>query len=128
MEDARLIASNIDKDQFKEETEEEKKIRWGNPKYDVKKLLEELELKDKIPKLEEHKIDDEMFWLLEEGDFEGKLEISLYGQRKQLMAKIADIKEEHTKNMEEKDKLKDQLTDEDKKNIELLASGPVEEK
>ena len=41
MEDARLIASNIDQDQFKEETEEEKKVRWGYPKYDVKKLLEE---------------------------------------------------------------------------------------
>lgn len=68
-----------------------------------------------------------MFWELAEGDFEGKLEVSLYGQRKQLMAKIEEIKEEHKKAMEEKDKLKDKLSDEDKKNIEVLAKGPVEE-
>ena len=41
MEDARVIAAGIDQNQFKEETEEEKKVRWGNPKYDIKKLLEE---------------------------------------------------------------------------------------
>jgi len=52
-----------------------------------------------------------MFWELAEGDFEGKLEVSLYGQRKQLMAKIEEIKEEHKKAMEEKDKLKDKLSD-----------------
>lgn len=68
-----------------------------------------------------------MFWELAEGDFEAKLEVSLYGQRKQLMAKIEEIKEEHKKAMEEKDKLKDKLSDEDKKNIEVLAKGPVEE-
>ena len=66
MEDARVIAANIDQDQFKEETEEEKKVRWGHPKYDIKKLLEEQDLKDSIPKLEEHKIDDDIFWQLEE--------------------------------------------------------------
>lgn len=41
MEDARVIAANIDQDQFKEETEEEKTARWGHPDYDIKKLLEE---------------------------------------------------------------------------------------
>jgi hypothetical protein len=54
MEDARVIAANTDPNQFKEETEEEKKERWGFPEYDPKKLLEEFDLKDKIPKLEEH--------------------------------------------------------------------------
>lgn len=41
MDDARVIAAGIDQDQFKDETEEEKKVRWGHPKYDIKKLLEE---------------------------------------------------------------------------------------
>lgn len=54
MEDARVIAANTDPNLFKEETEEEKKERWGYPAYDPKKLLEEFDLKDSIPMLEEH--------------------------------------------------------------------------
>jgi hypothetical protein len=88
MEDARVIAANIDQDQFKEETEEEKKVRWGHPKHDIKKLLEELDLKDTITKLEEIKIDDELFWSIEEKEFEEKVEVKVFGQRKMLMAKI----------------------------------------
>ena len=62
VEDPRIIAANIDQDQFKEESEEEKQARWGHPKYDIKKLLEEQDLKECIPKLDEQKIDDELFW------------------------------------------------------------------
>ena len=104
MDDARVIAAGIDQDQFKDETEEEKKARWGHPKYDIKKLLEEQDLKDSIPKLDENKIDDELFWQLEEKEFSEKLEVKVFGQLKMLMARIKEIKDDHTKSMEEKDK------------------------
>jgi len=128
MDDARVIAAGIDQDQFKDETEEEKKVRWGHPKYDIKKLLEEQDLKDMIPKLDENKIDDELFWQLEEKEFSEKLEVKVFGQLKMLMAKIKEIKDDHAKSMEEKDKLKDELTEDDKKKIAVLASGAEDEK
>lgn len=127
MDDARVIAAGIDQDQFKDETEEEKKVRWGYPKYDIKKLLEEQDLKDIIPKLDENKIDAELFWQLEEKEFSEKLEVKVFGQLKMLMAKIKEIKDDHAKSMEEKDKLKDELTEDDKKKIAVLASGAEEE-
>lgn len=123
MEDARVIAANIDMSQFKDETEEEKLARWGHPSYDIKKLLEEQDLKDSIPKLEEHKIDSELFWQLAEGEFTEKLDVKVYGQVKMLMHKIEEIKADHKKQNEEKDKLKDKLTEEDKKKIEVLGEA-----
>lgn len=122
MEDARVIAANIDQDQFKEETEEEKKARWGHPDYDIKKLLEEQDLKESIPKLEEHKIDSEIFWQLGEKEFTEKLDVKVFGQVKLLMLKIEEIKESHKKKNEEKDKLKDKLTEEDKKKLLVLSN------
>lgn len=99
-----MIAANIDTSQFREETEEEKKERWGHPTYDIKQLLTEQGLKDKIEKLEEKKIDAQIFWELNEKDLENELGVSVFGQRKLLMERMQDLKEEHTKAMEKKDK------------------------
>ena len=90
-----MIAANIDVSQFKEETEEEKKERWGHPTYDIKQLLTEQGLKESIAKLEEKKIDDQLFWELNEGEFESQLEVKIYGQRKLLMERIQELKDEH---------------------------------
>ena len=90
-----MIAANIDVSQFKEETEDEKKERWGHPTYDVKQLLTEQGLKESIAKLEEKKIDDQLFWELNEGEFESQLEVKIYGQRKLLMERIQELKDEH---------------------------------
>ena len=90
-----MIAANIDVSQFKEETEDEKKERWGHPTYDIKQLLTEQGLKESIAKLEEKKIDDQLFWELNEGEFESQLEVKIYGQRKLLMERIQELKDEH---------------------------------
>jgi hypothetical protein len=126
MEDARVIAADADASLLKEETEEEKKERWGHPAYDPKKLLEEFECKDSIPKLEEHKIDDALFWQLEEGEVGDKLEVKVFGTLKMLMKRIAEIKEEHEKTMAQRDKDKKKLSQEDKAKLAVLADGGQE--
>lgn len=123
MEDARVIAANTDASLLKEETEEEKQERWGHPEYDPKKLLEEFDCKDSIPKLEEHKIDNALFWQLDEGEIADKLEVKVFGTLKLLMNRIAEIQEEHKKAMEQKDKDKEKLSEEDKKKLAVLVSG-----
>lgn len=122
MEDARVIAANTDPSLLKEETEEEKLERWGHPAHDPKQLLEEVECKESIPKLEEHKIDDALFWQLGEGEIGDKLEVKVFGTLKLLMLRIAEIKEEHKMKMEQLDKDKDKLSAEDKKKLAVLAS------
>ena len=121
MEDARVIAADADASALKEETEEEKKERWGHPTYDPKKLLEEFDCKDSIPKLEEHKIDDALFWQLEEGEVGDKLEVKVFGTLKMLMRRIAEIWEEHEKTMAQQDKDKKKLSQEDKAKLAVLA-------
>ena len=120
MEDARVIAADADASLLKEETEEEKKERWGHPAYDPKKLLEEFECKDSIPKLEEHKIDDALFWQLEEGEVGDKLEVKVFGTLKMLMRRIAEIREEHEKTMAQQDKDKKKLSQDDKAKLAVL--------
>jgi len=127
MEDARVIAANTDPNILKEETEEEKLARWGHPDYDPKKLLEELGCEASIPKLEEHKIDDALFWQLGEGEVGAQLDVSVFGTLKLLMMRIEEIKEEHKKKMEQLDKEKDQLSAADKEKLAVLASGGDED-
>lgn len=86
------------------ETAEEKTKRIGLPTYDVKQLLKELQLEDAIVKMDEHEIDKESFWALGDGDFKDMFDIKLIGQRKKLVNKMAEIKEDHEKAMELKHK------------------------
>lgn len=54
-----------------EETEEEKLKRMGKPSYDVEKLLTECGVNDDVKdKLMEHSIDSEIFWDLNEENYE----------------------------------------------------------
>ena len=86
------------------ETAEEKTKRVGVPTYDVKQLLKELQLEDVLVKMDEHELDSELFWQLGDGDFKDMLDIKLIGQRKKLVQRVAEIKEEHEKAMELKHK------------------------
>ena len=54
-------------------------------------------------KLAENHIDAQTFWELTDGEFKDKevIGIESFGKRKRLMNRIEEIKEEHTKKMEE---------------------------
>jgi hypothetical protein len=54
--------------------------------------LIECDLKDKIPKLKENEIDHETFWELSEDEIFTLLDVTVFGKKKILGAKIAEIK------------------------------------
>jgi hypothetical protein len=93
--DPRVIAAETDTKFMKEETKEEKEERYGLPNYDIKKLLEEFKVEEPEKKLEEHKIDKEVFWKMELGDFEKPFELKKWGTRRQLRDRMDEIMEEH---------------------------------
>lgn len=117
------MADEADENELREEAEEEKLERWSYPEYDIRKLLEEADAKDAIAKLDELKIDDESFWQLSEDEFRDKLEVTVFGTRRLLTLRIAEIKEEHKKTMEKRDKDKKKLSDSDKKHVQALLSN-----
>jgi len=122
-EDPRIIADEADENELREETEEEKLERWSYPEYDIHQLLEEVDAKAAIAKLSELKIDDESFWQLSEDEFKDKLEITVFGTLRLLTLRIAEIKEDHKKTMEKRDKDKKKLSESDKKNVQALLSN-----
>ena len=102
----------------KEETEHERKKRIGMPTYDIEQLLKECNCEEQIPKLQEHGIDGEVFWYLEDGDLTEVLELKSFGKRKKLLKRKAEIMEEHEKAMAKKrEKEKEINKDEVKKLI-----------
>lgn len=117
------MSNDSDKKLLKEETEEEKTERWGLPEYDINQLLKEAEAEDAIKKIEEHKIDAEAFWELAEDEFKDKLGIETFGTLKLLMLRIEEIKEEHKKLMEKRDKDKKKMSDEERKNMKKLMTN-----
>jgi len=63
--------------------------------------LKELDCEDAIPKLEEHKIDAEVFWnSLEEKNLEELLGIKQFGKKKKFMKKRKNIYDEYMKKKE----------------------------
>ena len=66
--------------------------------------MKEVGCEEQIPKLEEYRIDQEVFWGLEDNDFKTIVDIQSFGNRKTLMRRIKEIKDEHEKEMEEKHK------------------------
>jgi len=76
-----------------------------------------------IAKLSELKIDDESFWQLSEDEFKDKLEITVFGALRLLTLRIAEIKEDHKKTMEKRDKDKKKLSELDKQNVQALLSN-----
>ena len=90
------------RDEEKKETTAERKARVGFPSQDIKELLKEIGCEDAIPKLEENKIDQDIFWyVLEEGHLEDQLGIKTFGKKKKLMNKIQSIRKDH---LDKKDK------------------------
>ena len=87
-----------------EETAAEKTKRIGLPTYNLEALMKEVGCEEQIPKLEENRIDQGVFWSLEDGDFKDVVEVKSFGKRKTLMNRIKEIKAEHEKEMEEKHK------------------------
>lgn len=98
------------------------KIVTGDKTYEGKmserkyfdELWKELSLKGNVDlyidenlyaKLAENHIDANTFWQLSENEFKDIIGIQSFGKRKRLMARIDDIKEEHTKQKEEEYKL-----------------------
>ena len=83
---------------------------------------------DSLKKLEEHKINDYLFWTVEQDELMEKLEIESFGIRKKLFRRRKEILEDHKKTMEEQDEKRKDLSEEDKKNIQFLLecwSSPV---
>merc|ERR1711959_598847 len=85
-----------------EEDEDKKKERIGFPTYNMEELLKEVGLGDKMEKINECEIDAELFWELTDDVLKDTLEIKLHGQRKQLLERMEEIKQEHEKMMEAK--------------------------
>lgn len=86
--DPRIIGANLDVSWMKEETEEEKAERYGNPDFDYEKMLEEeYNVKDLKAKCEEHKIDKEVFWSMEEGEYD-KFGLEKFGTKRRLKQRV----------------------------------------
>lgn len=65
-EDPRVVLDEADDFEFKEETDKEKEKRYGQPTYSVEKLFEECKCKDFHKKMvEDHDIDDYLFWTMD---------------------------------------------------------------
>lgn len=75
------------------------------PSYDIKKLLSENNLKDTYKKVEEHNLDQESFWGLDDTKIKELLGVESYGERKHLIKVMGEIKQKHTKDLEEKHKI-----------------------
>lgn len=86
----------------------------------MEQLFKEVGAEDSLEKLKEHKIVPKLFWTLEDGELEEKLEIKVFGAKKKLFLRKAQIKKEHRKAKEKIDEEKDKLLDEDKRNIQQL--------
>ena len=77
------------------ESEEDKNERMGYPSVEPNQVLEECGLGEVLPKLEEHKISNELFWELKEEEFEKLLDIKLFAQRRTLFDKMQTILKDH---------------------------------
>jgi hypothetical protein len=111
-QDPRLATDEDDDDKIKEEeTEEQKKKRYGQPKQDVEALFKEVGAEKVLEKMKEHKINDYVFWTVDAGELEEKLEIEVFGVRKKLFQKRQKVLDDHKKACEKADEEKDKLTD-----------------
>lgn len=117
-QDPRVIADADEEEQ--DETEAEKEKRYGQPDYDVEALFKEVGAEDAIEKLKEHKITPLLFWTLDEGELQEKLEVKVFGAGRKLFKRRAQITKSHRKAMEKADEDKDKLREEDKAGIQKL--------
>lgn len=96
-------------------------MRYGNPDYDITKLLEEFKVEGIEEKMKKAKIDKELFWQMNEGELGECFDIKKFGTKRRLHQKIEELKEEHKLKMEKKDKDSKKLSEEEKQNLSALA-------
>lgn len=87
-QDPRVVA-DAEEDDLKEETAAEKTKRHGHPDYDVEQLFKEVGAEAALEKLNELKIVPKLFWTLDAGELEEKLEVKVFGAGKKLFLKRA---------------------------------------
>ena len=98
--DIQLIANRQilkNEEDFKK-AEQVKKVE--PPSYDIKKLLEENNLTEAYKKVQEHNMDQEAFWALDDGKIKELLGVESFGERKHLVRVMDEIKKKHMKDME----------------------------
>jgi len=61
------------------------------PQNDIEQLLKDLDCEESIPKLKENGITTELFWQLQEPDFEKMLDVKVFGTRKKLLMRLGEI-------------------------------------
>ena len=64
-------------------------------------MFKEVGASDSFKKLQEHQINDYLFWTVDEGELEEKLGIEIFGVRKKFFKKRKQILDDHKKAMEE---------------------------
>lgn len=102
-QDPRLATKDDDEKIKEDETDEQKTKRFGQPKDDVEALFKEVGAEKSLEKLKEHKINDYVFWTVDAGELEEKLEIEVFGVRKKLFKKRQKILDDHKKTCEKAD-------------------------
>ena len=100
--DIRLIANKqIQKNELEMKIAKENRKELP-PSYDIKKLLSENNLKDAYKKVEEHNLDQEAFWGLDDAKIKELLGIEAFGERKHLVKVMAEIKKKHDEEYKKK--------------------------
>jgi hypothetical protein len=83
--DPRIIADQAleAKEDLEEETEEDKKKRWGNPKVTLNEILKEFDLVEETKeKLKEVDYSDDILWYVDANELVGLLEIKDFKKHK----------------------------------------------
>ena len=84
-EDPRVVLDETGYQEFKEETDKEKAKRYGQPTNSVEKLFEECNCKEAFKKMvDEHDINDYLFWTMDEEELFKLLEIQPWGANNRL--------------------------------------------
>ena len=121
--DIQLIANRqiLKNEEDLKKAEQVKKVE--PPSYDIKKLLEENNLSEAYKKVEEHNMDQDAFWALDDGKIKELLGVESFGERKHLVRVMDEIKKKHMKDMEEKHKALLDDTKIDREQVIQLVQG-----
>ena len=121
--DIQLIANKqiLKNEEDLKKAEQAKKVE--PPSYDIKQLLTENNLTDAYTKVEELNIDQEAFWALDDKQIKEVLGVESFGERKNLVRVMDEIKKKHTKDLEEINKALLDDTKIDREQVIQLVQG-----
>ena len=121
--DIQLIANRqiLKNEEDLKKAEQAKKVE--PPSYDIKQLLTENNLTDAYTKVEELNIDQEAFWALDDKQIKEVLGVESFGERKNLVKVMDEIKKKHTKDLEEINKALLDDTKIDREQVIQLVQG-----